>query len=289
MKGTGVALVTPFNEDFSIDFDALGKIIEHGITGKLDYLVVLGTTGEGPTLSKQEKKDVFAYVAHKVAGRIPLVAGIGGNNTSDVIDDMLSFNPKGYEAILSVAPYYNKPNQEGIYQHFMALAKVSPLPIIIYNVPGRTGVGISAATTLRLANASDKFIATKEASGNPEVFMDILKDKPDRFAVVSGDDNLTVPFIALGMTGVISVIAQAYPRLYSDMVRHALKGNFNEASAIHFKLYNIMKAIFADGNPGGIKVVLSQMGLCKNIVRLPLVTVNAQVNEQLIRLTQELV
>lgn len=286
MKGTGVALVTPFNSDFTIDFDALAKLVEHCINGGLEYLVVLGTTGEGPTLTKEEKKQVFAFVAKQVAGRIPLVAGIGGNDTMEVIETMKSFDANGYTAILSVSPYYNKPNQEGIYLHYMELAKVTPLPIIIYNVPGRTGMGISAATTLRLANASDKFIAIKEASGNPEIFMDILKDKPAHFSVISGDDNLTLPFMAVGMTGVISVIAQAYPREYSDMVRLALAGNFAEASKLHFKLYDLMKAIFADGNPGGIKVLLENLGICKNVVRLPLAPVNKQVEEKLISLAK---
>jgi 4-hydroxy-tetrahydrodipicolinate synthase len=288
MKGTGVALVTPFNSDFTIDFDALAKLVEHCINGGLEYLVVLGTTGEGPTLTKEEKKQVFAFVAKQVAGRIPLVAGIGGNDTMEVIETMKSFDANGYTAILSVSPYYNKPNQEGIYLHYMELAKVTPLPIIIYNVPGRTGMGISAATTLRLANASDKFIAIKEASGNPEIFMDILKDKPAHFSVISGDDNLTLPFMAVGMTGVISVIAQAYPREYSDMVRLALAGNFAEASKLHFKLYDLMKAIFADGNPGGIKVLLEHLGICKNVVRLPLAPVNKQVEEKLISLAKAL-
>lgn len=288
MKGTGVALVTPFNSDFTIDFDALAKLVEHCINGGLEYLVVLGTTGEGPTLTKEEKKQVFAFVAKQVAGRIPLVAGIGGNDTMEVIETMKSFDANGYTAILSVSPYYNKPNQEGIYLHYMELAKVTPLPIIIYNVPGRTGMGISAATTLRLANASDKFIAIKEASGNPEIFMDILKDKPAHFSVISGDDNLTLPFMAVGMTGVISVIAQAYPREYSDMVRLALAGNFAEASKLHFKLYDLMKAIFADGNPGGIKVLLENLGICKNVVRLPLAPVNKQVEEKLISLAKAL-
>ncbi len=286
MKGTGVALVTPFNSDFTIDFDALAKLVEHCIIGGLEYLVVLGTTGEGPTLTKEEKKQVFAFVAKQVAGRIPLVAGIGGNDTMEVIETMKSFDANGYTAILSVSPYYNKPNQEGIYLHYMELAKVTPLPIIIYNVPGRTGMGISAATTLRLANASNKFIAIKEASGNPEIFMDILKDKPAHFSVISGDDNLTLPFMAVGMIGVISVIAQAYPREYSDMVRLALAGNFAEASKLHFKLYDLMKAIFADGNPGGIKVLLENLGICKNVVRLPLAPVNKQVEEKLISLAK---
>ena len=288
MKGTGVALVTPFNSDFTIDFDALAKLVEHCINGGLEYLVVLGTTGEGPTLTKEEKKQVFAFVAKQVAGRIPLVAGIGGNDTMEVIETMKSFDDNGYTAILSVSPYYNKPNQEGIYLHYMELAKVTPLPIIIYNVPGRTGMGISAATTLRLANASNKFVAIKEASGNPEIFMDVLKDKPAHFSVISGDDNLTLPFMAVGMTGVISVIAQAYPREYSDMVRLALAGNFAEASKLHFKLYDLMKAIFADGNPGGIKVLLEHLGICKNVVRLPLAPVNKQVEEKLISLAKAL-
>ncbi len=288
MKGTGVALVTPFNNDGSIDFDSLAKIIEHCISGGLEYLVVLGTTGEGPTLSKEEKKQVFKFAAQQVAGRVPLVAGIGGNDTREVIETMKAFDTTGYSAILSVSPYYNKPNQEGIYLHYMELEKVTPLPIIIYNVPGRTGMGMSAATTLRLAHTSTKFIAVKEASGNPEIFMDILKDKPAHFSVISGDDNLTLPFMAVGMTGVISVIAQAYPREYSDMVRLALAGKFAEASVLHFKLYELMKAIFADGNPGGIKVLLQNLGLCKNTVRLPLAPVNKQVEQRLVDLAKQL-
>jgi 4-hydroxy-tetrahydrodipicolinate synthase len=281
MKGTGVALVTPFHADYSIDFESLAKIIEHCISGGLEYLVVLGTTGEGPTLSKEEKKQVFKFVAEKVNGRVPLVAGIGGNDTREVVEALKSFDSNGYSAILSVSPYYNKPNQEGIYLHYMELAKVSPLPIIIYNVPGRTGAGISASTTLRLAKASDKFIAVKEASGSPEVFMDILKDKPSHFSVISGDDNLTLPFLAMGMTGVISVIAQAYPRMFSDMVRLGLDGKFEEARMLHFKLYEVMKMIFADGSPGGVKVLLNQLGLCQNVVRLPLAPVNKDVEAKL--------
>jgi 4-hydroxy-tetrahydrodipicolinate synthase len=288
MKGTGVALVTPFNSDYSIDYNSLANIVEHCIHGGLEYLVVLGTTGEGPTLSKEEKKQVFTFVAKQAAGRIALVAGIGGNDTLEVINTMNSFDITGYSAILSVSPFYNKPNQEGIYLHYMELAKVAPLPIIIYNVPGRTGMGMSAATTLRLAHASNKFIAIKEASGNPEIFMDIIKDKPANFSVISGDDNLTLPFMSVGMVGVISVIAQAYPREYSDMVRLALAGNYIEASKLHFKLYDLMKAIFADGNPGGIKVLLQNLGLCKNVVRLPLAPVNKQVEETLLKLAKAL-
>jgi len=288
MKGSGVALVTPFNYDYTIDFDALGNLVEHCIAGGLNYLVVLGTTGEVPTLTKEEKKEVYEFVAKKVNKRVPLVAGIGGNNTSELIQTLQSFDIEGYDAILSVSPYYNKPNQEGIYLHYMELARFSPLPIIIYNVPGRTGAGITADTTLRLAAANHKFIATKEASGNPEIFMDIFKNKPEQFAVISGDDNLTVPFLAMGMSGVISVIGQAYPQLFSKMVNAGLAGDFNTAREIHYKLYDLMKTIFADGSPGGIKVILEQMGLCKNVVRLPLAPVNEQVKQKLIQLHQAL-
>jgi len=286
MKGTGVALVTPFNEDFSIDFNALEKIIEHCIQGGLDYLVALGTTGEAPTLSADEKKSVYKFIADKTNGRVKLVAGIGGNNTQEIVQTIKSFDFTGYDAILSVSPYYNKPNQEGIYRHYITLAAASPKPIILYNVPGRTGSCIAAATTLKLANESPKFIAVKEASGNAELFMDILHEKPNNFSVISGDDNLTIPFMALGFSGVISVIAQAFPKAYSTMVNHALAGNINDAKDIHFKLYNLMKTIFADGSPGGIKVVLNQLGLCKNIVRLPLAPVNKTVENRLIELTK---
>ncbi|MBW7951052.1 MAG: 4-hydroxy-tetrahydrodipicolinate synthase [Bacteroidia bacterium] len=286
MKGTGVALVTPFNEDFSIDFNALEKIIEHCIHGGLDYLVALGTTGEAPTLSADEKKSVYKFIADKTNGRVKLVAGIGGNNTQEIVQTIKSFDFTGYDAILSVSPYYNKPNQEGIYRHYITLAAASPKPIILYNVPGRTGSCIAAATTLKLANESPKFIAVKEASGNAELFMDILHEKPNNFSVISGDDNLTIPFMALGFSGVISVIAQAFPKAYSTMVNHALAGNFNDAKEIHFKLYNLMKTIFADGSPGGIKVVLNQLELCKNIVRLPLAPVNKTVENRLIELTK---
>ena len=288
MKGSGVALVTPFNYDYTIDFEALGNLVEHCIAGGLNYLVVLGTTGEVPTLTKEEKKEVYEFVAKKVNKRVPLVAGIGGNNTSELIQTLQSFDSEGYDAILSVSPYYNKPNQEGIYLHYMELARFSPLPIIVYNVPGRTGAGISADTTLRLAAANHKFIATKEASGNPEIFMDILKNKPEQFAVISGDDNLTVPFLAMGMSGVISVIGQAYPQLFSKMVNAGLAGDFTTAREIHYKLYDLMKTIFADGSPGGIKVILEQMGLSKNVVRLPLAPVNEQVKQKLIQLHKAL-
>lgn len=274
MRGTGVALVTPFKKDLSIDFDALENILEHCIKGGLEYLVALGTTGESVTLNKNEKKEVYQFIKNKTAGRIPLVAGLGGNNTSEIIETMKSFDFEGYDAILSVSPYYNKPTQEGIFQHYMAIQEYTEVPIILYNVPGRTGSNMTAETTLRLANASEKFAAIKEASGNPEQFMDIMNEKPAEFDVISGDDNLTLPFLAMGMSGVISVIAQAYPKQFSSMVRLGLDGKFEEARQIHYQLYAIMKGIFMEGNPGGIKYVLSQMGLCQNVVRLPLAPIS---------------
>ena len=288
MKGTGVALVTPFKKDLSIDFDALSNIIEHVIAGGVEYVVALGTTGEAPNLSKDEKKQIYSFVSEKVNGRVKCIAGIGGNNTPEVVETIKAFDFSKYDALLSVSPYYNKPNQEGIYLHYMELAKASPKPIIIYNVPGRTGSTISAATTLRLANASDKFIATKEASGNPEQFMDILHQKPINFSVISGDDNLTVPFLAMGMSGVISVIGNAFPKDFSNMVRFGLKGDFDSARELHYKLYDAMKSIFLDGSPGGIKVILNELGLCENIVRLPLAPVNETVEAKLRQLANKL-
>lgn len=286
MKGTGVALVTPFKEDYSIDFDALGRIIDHVISGGVDYVVALGTTGETPTLSKEEKKQVYAYITQHVNQRVPCIAGIGGNYTDEVTASIRSFDFTGFDAILSVSPYYNKPNQEGIFRHYMELAKVSPKPIILYNVPGRTGSVISAATTLRLANASDKFIATKEASGNPEWCMDILQGKPSGFAVISGDDNLTLPFLAMGMSGVISVIANAFPKDFSDMVKAGLRNDFDTARMLHYQRYEAMKTIFADGSPSGIKVILNELGLCGTTVRLPLAPVNTEVESRLRKLAR---
>jgi 4-hydroxy-tetrahydrodipicolinate synthase len=276
MKGTGLALITPFKKDYSIDFDALSNLIEHTIAGGVEYLVALGTTGESVTLSKDEKKQLYSFIAQQVKGRVLCVAGIGGNYTQEITDYIKAFDFSGYDAILSVSPFYNKPSQEGIYQHFMAVAEASPKSIILYNVPGRTMSNMSASTTLRLANASKKFIAIKEASGNAEQFMDLLHDAPSHFAIISGDDNLTVPFIGMGMQGVISVIGQAYPKDFSDMVRAALDGDMSTARSLHFKLYSIMKSIYLDGNPGGIKALLQQMGICENILRLPLVPVNEQ-------------
>lgn len=281
MKGTGVALITPFKKDLSIDFNALGNIIDHQISGGIEYLVALGTTGESVTLSKEEKKQVYSFISERAKGKIPCVAGIGGSNTAEVVETIQSFDFSNYDAILSVSPYYNKPTQEGIFQHYMKVQENCPMPIILYNVPGRTGSNMTAFTTLRLANASEKFVAIKEASGMPEQFMDLLNEKPADFDIISGDDNLTLPFLAMGMSGVISVIGQAYPQKFSSMVRLGLDGWFEEARQIHYNLYNLMKGIFIEGNPGGVKYVMSKMGLCENIVRLPLATISKASEEKL--------
>jgi 4-hydroxy-tetrahydrodipicolinate synthase len=273
LSGTGVALITPFKKDLSIDFNALANIIDHVIDGGVEYLVALGTTGEAPTLSKEEKKKIYQFVTQQAAGRVPCVAGIGGNHTAEIAEILSSFKLKGYEAILSVSPYYNKPNQEGIYNHYKHLSKASRLPLILYNVPGRTGSNMTAATTLRIAKECKNIVAIKEASGNSEQFMDILASKPKGFEVISGDDNLTLPFLSMGMCGVISVIANAYPKQFSTLVRLGLNGNYSEARLLHYHLYAMMKSLFMDGSPGGVKYVMSKMKLCSNVVRPPLATV----------------
>ncbi len=287
MKGTGVALITPFKKDHSIDFDALSNLIENCITSGIDYLVALGTTGETATLSELEKQQVYRFVTDQVNKRVPCIAGIGGNDTRSICSYLDEFNYNGFDAILSVSPYYNKPNQAGIFLHYTEIATHSKVPVILYNVPGRTGSNMSVSTTLRLADHKN-IIAIKEASGNPEQFMDIIQSKPNHFNVISGDDNLTLPFIFMGMSGVISVIAQAYPKAFSNMVRLGLNGDIEKAKIIHYKLYNLMKAIFMDGNPGGIKALLEIQGVCKQYVRLPLAPVKQEVYEHLNTLQKEL-
>lgn len=278
--GTGTALITPFKTDFSIDFEALTAIVNHQIQNGTDYFVVLGTTGESATLSKDEKRQVIDCIKKANAGRIPMVLGIGGNDTSKVHDEFRNTDLEGFCAILSVSPYYNKPNQEGIFRHYQTLAQDSPLPIIIYNVPGRTGSNMTAETQLRLAELPN-IVATKEASGNLEQVMKIISKKPSDFLVISGDDALTFPMIAAGASGVISVINHAYPKQFSGMVRAALKGDFTTARTLHYDTMEGAMEIFADGSPGGIKVMLNQMGLCQTAVRPPLYGVNAQVEQKL--------
>lgn len=276
--GTGVAIITPFQTDGSIDFPALEKLIENLIGNGIDYLISLGTTGESATLSSAEKKDIWKFTAQKVAGRVPLIAGIGGNYTQIVIENIKNFDKQGYDAILSVSPYYNKPTQEGIYQHYKAIAAESKLPVILYNVPSRTGSNISAETTVRLAHDVANIIAVKEASGNFDQFNQIMRDKPEGFMLISGDDPVTLPMIALGAVGVISVIGNAVPQLFSDMVRLCLDGKWEAARNLHFKLIEFTRLMFADGNPAGVKEALKFAGLCGNTLRLPLVNVNSKIS-----------
>ncbi len=281
--GTGTALITPFNNDHSIDFDALSRIIEQQIAGGTNYFVMLGTTGESATLSNEEKSAVVSHIKKVNAGRLPLVLGVGGNNTSDVVEQLKSLNTDGLTAILSVSPYYNKPNQQGIIYHYNEVANASPLPIILYNVPGRTGSNMTASTQLELAKHPN-IVATKEASGNMEQVMSILKDKPADFLVISGDDALTFPILACGGSGVISVINHIFPRTFSGMVKSALQGDIIAARAAHERVLESSIAIFADGSPGGIKTMLHEKQLCGTAVRPPLWQVNAQVDENLRKL-----
>ena len=279
--GTGVAIVTPFQQNGDIDFPALKKLVQYLTDGGVEYLVVLGTTGESATLNKEEKQSIFSYVSEVNAGKLPLVAGIGGNDTRDTIKSFSSFNLEGYDAILSVSPYYNKPSQEGLYQHYKALSETSPLSLIMYNVPGRTGMNVSAETTIRIAEDCRNIIATKEASGNFDQIMQIIKYKPKDFGMISGDDGITLPMIALGAQGVISVVANAYPAIFSQMVRLCLKGDFTAARPMHYMLTDIINTLFAEGSPSGVKAYMSEMGICGNYFRLPVVPVSEKMMDRI--------
>ena len=280
ITGTGTALITPFKKDFSVDTAALSAIVEHQIVHGTDYFVVLGTTGESATLSEAEKELVIDTIREANNGRLPLVLGIGGNNTAAVCGKMQDKNLRGFSAILSVSPYYNKPNQEGIYHHYKAISDVAPLPVIIYNVPSRTGSNMTWETQCRIAELP-LMVATKEASGNMEQVMQLMARKPDNFLVISGDDALTFPMLACGASGVISVINHAYPSQFSGMVKASLAGKWDEARKLHNQILEGALAIFADGSPGGIKVMLNEMGLCENVVRQPLWPVSEAVEKRL--------
>jgi 4-hydroxy-tetrahydrodipicolinate synthase len=273
-KGTGVAIITPFKNDSSIDFSAFGRVINHVIKGGVNYIVAMGTTGEASTLTKDEKQALVSYVTEAIDGRVPLVVGIGGNNTQEIINTIRELDLQGVDAILSVAPYYNKPSQRGLFQHFKAIATCSPLPVIIYNVPGRTSCNITSDTCLELAHECDNIIAVKEASGDMAQIMRIIKGKPENFLVISGDDMLTIPIIAAGGSGVISVLANAFPGECSELVNNALKNNFKAAREIHFRFLESIELLFVDGNPSGIKAFMNVLNLCQNTLRLPLVPVN---------------
>lgn len=288
LSGLGVALITPFKEDESIDFDAFARLLEYLIQNGVDYLVVLGTTAETPTLTEQEKESIKTFVIERTHERIPLVLGMGGNNTRNVVEHLLNDNLDGFDAILSVVPYYNKPSQEGIYQHYSAIARASSLPVILYNVPGRTGVNMTAETTLRLAHDFNNIIAIKEASGNITQMDDIIKNKPHDFMVISGDDGVTFPLITLGAVGVISVIGNAFPKEFGRMVRLALNGDFERALTIHHRFTELFSLLFVDGNPAGVKCLLNALGYIENKLRLPLVPTRITTYEKIRNVLQDL-
>lgn len=288
LTGTGVAIITPFREDGSVDFQSLEKLVQFHLEKGIDYFVALGTTGESVTLKKDEKNAIVSCIIDVVDGKIPVVVGIGGNDTQKVVNQIKSTSFDGVDAVLSVAPYYNKPSQEGIFEHYKTIATSSPKPIILYNVPGRTGVNIDAETTLELAHAYDNIIAVKEASGDMVQVMQIVKNKPASFKVISGDDALTLPIITLGGSGVISVIANAFPKEFSLAVKYALNNELEKAREQHYGLLKMIDLLFTEGSPSGVKAVLEIMGKAKNIVRLPLTRVSEQTYNQLKQLTSDI-
>lgn len=286
--GTGVALVTPFNADRTVDYQGLKNLINHMVDGGIDYLVSLGTTGETATLNKEEKKKVWEFTAEVNNGRLPLVAGIGGNDSYEIGESLKTFENNSYSAILSVSPYYSKPNQQGIYEHYKYLSESCELPIILYNVPGRTGSNMSAETTCKLAHDFKNIIAIKEASGSFDQFNQIMRDKPADFLLISGDDPIALPMMAIGAVGVISVIGNALPKALSDMINLCLKGDFAKANPAHLSLLEFTRLVFAEGNPAGIKCALKALNICDDHLRLPLVKVSAELRKSIIQETQKL-
>ena len=287
-KGLGIALVTPFTHEGEVDYTALRRLLDYQLSNGADFLCILATTGETPCLSKEEKHNIKDLVVEKVAGRIPILMGCGGNNTAAIIDSLKHDDFTGVDGILSVCPYYNKPSQEGLYQHFKAIAGATNLPVVLYNVPGRVGVNMEAETTLRLARDCENIVAIKEASGNFTQIDDIIKNKPDTFDVISGDDGITFPLINLGAVGVISVIGNALPLEFGRMVRLALNGENESARTIHHKFTELFKLLFVDGNPAGVKAMLHSMGLIENELRLPLVPTRITTLEKIRSIVQEL-
>ena len=287
-KGLGIALVTPFTADGQVDYKSLKRLLEYQIDNGADFLCILATTGETPCLTKQEKEDIKKYIIDLVAGRIPILMGCGGNNTSAVVDELQNGDFKGIDGILSVCPYYNKPSQEGLYQHFKAISSATSLPIVLYNVPGRTGINLKAETTVRLARECENIVAIKEASGSLEQVDEILKNKPEGFAVLSGDDSLTYPMIACGADGVISVIGNALPKEFSRMIRLEKNGEFEAAVKIHHKFTDLYSLLFVDGNPAGVKALLHEMGYIKNVLRLPLVPTRVATVQKMSQILKDL-
>lgn len=280
-KGLGIAIITPFNEKGHIDFNALASLLDFWMEGGADYLVVMGTTGEAATLDTEERADLLRFCVAETHGRIPIVVGVGGNNTRAVLHELETLDTRGVMGILSVAPYYNKPNQEGLFRHFSLIAEASPLPLILYNVPGRTASNLTAETTLRLARKYPVIAGIKEASGNLDQITTLLRERPDNFLIISGDDNLTLPLMASGADGVISVVANAFPNAYSTMVKALLRGDLTEARPVHLKLYRLVQLLFADGSPGGIKYVMHKKGLCEGYLRLPLWEISGEVKRKI--------
>ncbi len=287
-RGTGVALVTPFNADGSVDYNALEKLVNHVIAGGVNYLVALGTTSEAPTMNATERKQVLAFIIEKCNKRVPVVCGIGGNNTAEVVENLKEYDLTNVDGILTVVPYYNKPTQEGLYQHFKAIAQATIKPIILYNVPGRTVTNMLPATTIRLANEFKNIVAVKEASGNMSQCMDLVQGKPAHFAILSGDDDLVLPQIAIGMEGVISVAANCFTKDFTTLVNDALAGNYTNAQKLHYKLLEGIRLLFVEGNPAGVKCVLKHMSICGDTVRLPLVNVSEDTNKKIRQYIQNL-
>lgn len=287
-RGMGVALITPFKADFSVDYESLDRLLGYLINEGADFLCILATTGETPCLSAEEKSKVKNLIVEKVAGRIPILMGCGGNNTMAVVEELKNGDFKGIDGVLSVCPYYNKPSQEGLYQHFKTIAAATNLPVVLYNVPGRTGINLAAETTLRLARDCENIVAIKEASGNFTQIDDIIKNKPADFDVLSGDDGITFPLITLGATGVISVIGNALPKEFSRMVRLALNGDYDSARTIHHRFTELFSLLFVDGNPAGVKAMLNSMGMIENVLRLPLVPTRITTMAAISKIVREL-
>ncbi len=287
-KGLGIALITPFNEDGSVDYPTLSKLVEYQLKNGADFLCILATTGETPCLTADEKKQIKDTIVSTVHGRVPILMGCGGNNTAAIVEELKTGDFRGIDGVLSICPYYNKPSQEGLYQHFKAISAATKLPIVLYNVPGRTGVNMTAATTVRLARDCKNIVAIKEASGNLEQVDEIIKNKPSSFDVISGDDALTFPMISCGAVGVISVIGNALPKEFSKMIRLEFKGEYEAARKIHHRFTDLFSLLFVDGNPAGVKCVLSEMGMIKNILRLPLVPTRITTMQRISEILKEL-
>ena len=287
-KGLGIALITPFKQDGSVDYEALLRLVDYQLENGADFFCILATTGETPTLTAEEKQRIKNLVVDKVQARVPILMGCGGNNTAAVVEELKNGDFKGIDGVLSVCPYYNKPSQEGLYQHFKAIAAATQLPVVLYNVPGRTGVNLQAATTVRLARDCQNIVAIKEASGNLEQVDEIIKNKPRDFDVISGDDALTFPMVSCGAVGVISVIGNALPREFSKMIRLQMRGEYEPARKIHHRFTDLFSLLFVDGNPAGVKAMLHEMGFIENVLRLPLVPTRISTLQRMSEIMKEL-